>query len=382
VYEQPGEPPSSNVIHSTRKLARQIHRRSIWQVVSVYALVAVTAVAGSRALTGLAGLPSWTPTLALALTLVLFPLVLATTLAQGGIPGLRLEDAADPNEVEGLTPEQVHVVPEAHPLHRAGVLTWRNTVLSGVAALALLLGSVAAYLTMWALGIGPVGSLLAQGIIEEGEPVVVTAFANRTDDPSLGASIADLLESDLSLSRLVRVVAADDPAADPTILISGTVAPSLGGITISARLVHARSGALLASFQESTSDDDDVLRAVEQVAERVRERLGEPMRLVRGGPRLGAIKSESTEALRLVRLAHRARTEGDRPAAVALLREALDVDGDFAWAWRSLGALYDQSSDAAGAIEAYRSAIDSWEGTGVARRTVPALEERIAALGG
>ena len=73
-------------------------------------------------------------------------------------------------------PEEVHVIPQAHPMHGVGLFTWRNAILGGVMAAALLTTSVAAYLAMWALGIGPVGSLIAQGVIDPNDPVILADF--------------------------------------------------------------------------------------------------------------------------------------------------------------------------------------------------------------
>jgi TolB-like protein len=368
------------VIHAIRKLAHEIHGRSVWQVVSVYAVFATLVVAGTRWLTAVMGLPSWTPPLALTLVLALLPLVVATAVVQGGLPWLRIEDAGDPNELRGLTPDEVHVVPEAHPLYGVGVLTWRNTLLGAVTAAALLPGSVVAYLTMWALGIGPVGSLRAQGIIGQGEPIAVATFVNLTDDASLGALVADALESDLSASDLVTVVAGDETPADATVVVTGDIAPRDEGYVISARLVLARSGVSLARFEHDVSEDGDLLRAVEGLADRIRERLGESLRVVRRGPRLATLKTDSAEALRLLGLADRAVMVGDHLTAVELLEGALEIDDGFALAWRSLGALHDQMADTARALDAYRTVVALWAADGGGPRTVRELRERIAEL--
>ena len=141
------------MIHAIRKLAREIHRRSVWQVLGVYLAMGWVGLQGVELLTDRIGLPGWTPTMAIILMALLLPVTIATAAVQGGLPWLRIEDVVDPNELVGLTPEDVHVVPEAHPLYGQGLFTWRNAVLSGVMSLALLVTSVVAYLTMWALGI-------------------------------------------------------------------------------------------------------------------------------------------------------------------------------------------------------------------------------------
>ena len=91
-------------------------------------------------------------------------------------------------------------------MYASGVFTWRNSILGGVAAAALLVASVVTYLTMWALGIGPVGSLLAQGVLEEGDGVLLADFDNRTDDASLSAAATDAFRVDFSESRVVTLM--------------------------------------------------------------------------------------------------------------------------------------------------------------------------------
>ena len=214
----------------------------MWQVLGVYLLGGWVALRGVQAATDRIGLPEWTPTMALLLMGLLLPVTIATAVVQGGLPWLRIVDYADPNELEGLTPEQVHVVPQAHPLHGAGILTWTNAVLLGVMFLALLVTSVVAYLTMWALGIGPVGSLLAQGAISDQDFVLVSDFENRTDEVALGRSLRRAFEADLAESALVNVV--DEPSVSGALTRMGqnpqqTLTPHLAGQVAGAEGVAA-----------------------------------------------------------------------------------------------------------------------------------------------
>jgi len=199
----------TEMIHAVRKLARGLGRSSVWLVLGGYGLAAWGVWALVGWLTVVSGLPAWTPTLTLVLLVCLLPLIIATAVVQGGLPGLRIEDEIDPNDLVGLRPEQVLVIPEAHPLHGSGIFTWRNTVLGAVSCAALLVTSVVAYMTMWAFGIGPVGSLLAQGIIAERDVVVLAGFENRTDDSSLSAFVTDAFELELSRSPVVTLADPD-----------------------------------------------------------------------------------------------------------------------------------------------------------------------------
>lgn len=287
------------MLHTLRKLAREIHRRSVWQVLAAYLLLWFLVYRSVDALTEAVGLPLWTPAMAFVLMGIGLPIVLATAMVQGGLPGLRMVDVVDPNELEGLSPEDVHVIPEAHPLHGIGFLTWRNAVLGGVMAAALLVTSVVAYLVMWAFGIGPVGSLTAQGILEPDDLVLVAEFENRTDQPDLGLRIRDLMRAELARSTLVEVIGGDtseaagdlpaedsEDAADSTdrsrsmaaeVVVDGTVGSAVSGYLIYAR-IRLPDGTVLAAFDRHAGSRAEIPEEVARLALRLRERFGEPLR--------------------------------------------------------------------------------------------------------
>lgn len=285
------------MIHTLRKLAREIHRRSVWQVLAAHLTLSVAVLGLVHVLTPVVGLPLWTPEMALALLTIGLPLVLITALVQGGLPGLRIVDVVDPNALEGRSPEEVHVVPEAHPLYGAGILTWRNAVLAGVMGAALMVTSVVAYLAMWAFGIGPVGSLAAQGIIAPQDTVVVVDFENGTDDPTLGSAVRSMFEAELDRSTLVNVLRWDTRDSAPALpagagapgpvdlaragaarlVISGEVVAVGDGYRLYARILLP-DGTVLAVFGRTASGRDDLTEQVHRLSVRLRERLGESLR--------------------------------------------------------------------------------------------------------
>lgn len=253
-------------------------------------------------LTELVGLPLWTPAMAFVLLGIGLPIVMATAVVQGGLPGLRMVDAVDPNELEGLTPAEVHVIPEAHPLHGITFLTWRNAILGGVMAAALLVTSVVAYLALWAFGIGPVGSLAAQGILRPDDTVFVAAFEDGTGETELGVLVQSLMERELGRSTLVDVVDRSTTSSPSSL----TRARSLPGAEEAAELAAARSagarvvvdgevrladpgyrvyarirmldGTVLAGFGRNAETLETLPDAVAELALRLRERFGESLR--------------------------------------------------------------------------------------------------------
>lgn len=260
------------VLHTLRKLAREIHRRSVWQVLAGYLVVGLVAFKAVELVTEVLGLPLWTPAMAFALLAIGLPVVLATAVVQGGLPGLRMVDLVDPNELEGRSPEEVHVVPEAHPLHGTGLLTWRNAILGGVMAAALLVTSVVAYLAMWAFGIGPVGSLAAQGILQPDDVVVVAGFNDLGADGELAGRVRSLMESELRRSTLVEV-----GGGEPTIVVGGEVEAVDGAVRVYAH-VRLPDGTVLAGFGRTAPSMERLPEAVADLALRLRERFGESLR--------------------------------------------------------------------------------------------------------
>lgn len=349
----------------------------MWQVAGGYVVVAWAVGAVVDQVVSFSGLPGWTATLALLLLILLFPLVVATTLVQGGLPGLRIEDV-NPAELEALTPAQVLVIPQAHPLYDSRLFTWRSTVLGGLSAGVLLVASVVAYMAMWALGIGPVGSLLAQGVIQPSDPVVLTSVENRTADPSLGRLVTETFVLELERSSIVTL---SRVASAPRLLVGGTVSRSGEGYRLTSSL-SLPAGGTVARFEEISDGDDDLLLTVERLAERVRERLGESLRVIREGERLAPIVTDSARAVILYRDADRASLAGDVGGAIELLQQSVEVDPSFVLAWSRLGVLSEQAADFQMARDAYGRVLDLWGAAGAAERTVDRIRDQVVALDG
>ena len=108
-----------------RQLIREVHRRSLWQVLGIYLVASWAVLQVVDTLVGTLGLSEWFPPLALALLLVGLPIVLATAFVQEGGPG---REASDPDPA---------AAPTGAPF-ASGLFTWRNAFGGGVLAFALL----------------------------------------------------------------------------------------------------------------------------------------------------------------------------------------------------------------------------------------------------
>jgi len=349
-----------------RKLIREIHRRSVWQVLGVYLAMSWGVLNAVDVLTGFAGLPDWTPTMALVLLMIGLPIVTATAFIQKGVSGLTADphEEIHPDDVEGVSPAEVLVVPEAHSMYRSGVFTWRNAILGGVMAGTLLIATVVMYVVMWSMGVGPVGSLVAQGVLEERDPILLAQFENRTDDASLGAVVAEALAVDLGESQMVTLLSRGSlrttltmMGRDPNEIVTSALAQEIairdnvkaiieGEVSkvgsrylLAARIVRPEDGSTISSYRENATGDDDLLPAIDRLSSRLREKMGESLKTIRLGAPLEQVTTSSLQALRDYTAAERAEEQGDYAGAQRLLANAVALDTAFAMAYRKLSVL-------------------------------------------
>ncbi len=123
-----------------RRLIREIHRRSLWQVLAIYLVSGWVVLQVVDTLAGALGLPEWAAPLALFLLVVGLPIVLATAFVQEGIGAPADVDA--PKHVDGAPRSDARDADQPAAEHGsiAGRLTWRRALLGGVLAFSVLLG--------------------------------------------------------------------------------------------------------------------------------------------------------------------------------------------------------------------------------------------------
>ncbi len=122
---------------SLTQLIHEIHRRSLWQVILIYLVGSWIVLQVVQHLTTSLGLPEWSPTMAIVLLLVGFPMVVATAFVQERAKPK--ETDPDDAATEGGTEEKVH---------RHKIFTWRNVALGGLIPLLLLAVTVIGYLIL------------------------------------------------------------------------------------------------------------------------------------------------------------------------------------------------------------------------------------------
>ena len=306
-----------------------------------FAVAAAVVLGLAWGLRTLLGLPDW-----------FFPA--AVVLLALGLPIVLLAGAA---HNRGVAADQ----PTNRPTDR---LTLSKAVKGGIAAFSGLAGVTILYMGMRALGIGPVGSLVASGKLAERERLIIADFSNQTRDQSLGAAVTQAFRVDFAQSRLVSPVEADyvrrvlrrmqKPDSVPLDLSVAREIAERGGfkavvagelqqvgpsVLVSAQLVDAKSGEVLATARATAKDSTAILDAVDAVSKKLREKIGESLKSIRASPPLEDVTTGSLDALKLYSQAIAATGAGDNPRAIALLEDAVASDSGFAMAWRRLGTV-------------------------------------------
>jgi len=198
-----------------RRLVREAHRRSLWQVLGIYLVAGWMALQVVQTLTESLGLPNWFPPFAIVLLIVGLPVVLATAFVQEGIGGRREgpKEGAVPAANGGLAGAEgtdgLNEAPargaEAAPSptqSAAALFNWRNSFGGAVLAFALWGVVAAAWLVF---GAGTPGEAWSSPGGSEAVPVIaVLPFENLSADPEADQWFADGIHGDL-ISELANI---------------------------------------------------------------------------------------------------------------------------------------------------------------------------------
>lgn len=375
-----------------KKLIHEMHRRSLWQVLIIYLGASWLVLQAVDTLAGALSLPDWAPPLALFLLIVGFPIVLATAFVQEGLGGQGPTGAADATP-ENASRAAVEPAPDsrtesvgtgepapAEPVSRERaadvgthhkLFTWRNALVGGVGALALLGVLTIGYMTSRTLGVGPAATLVARGVLEERATIILAEFDSRTGDSLLAGAATEAFRIDLSQSDAVRVAEpasiadalrrmerSPDEVLDYDLaseiaqregfaaIVDGDINSAGGTYLLAARLTSTNTGEELAAFRETAKDSSQIVPALDRLSKKLRERIGDSYKTLRSDEPLEGVTTGNLEALRKYSQAVRALEVGGNPQrAIALLEEAVRLDPEFAMAWRKLGVQLGNQGD-------------------------------------
>jgi len=335
-----------------KNLLQEIHDRSLWQILGLYLGASWLVLQVVDTLNSTVGIPAWVLRVTFVLLVIGLPIVLITAFVQRGWRGRTAPASATADGTAERTTEG---------RRRRHVFSWRNALLGGAAAFTLLGIGTAAWLVMRTAGIGSAGTLVAKGVLDEKDTILLADFENSTDDPALGDVVTEALRVDLSQSAAVELAdrafvnaaleRMERPAGTPLTgelayeiaeregipaIVTGKVGRAGGGYVLTARLSATGSGDVLVSHRETARDATRLLAAIDGLADHMRERIGDPLGSIAKSPPLAHVTTSNLEALRVFSEARRL-TEADVQRRVTLLEEAIRLDSTFAMAWYALG---------------------------------------------
>jgi tetratricopeptide (TPR) repeat protein len=359
-----------------RRILHEVHGRSLWQVLGIYLAASWVALQVVDQIVESLALPPWVNPFAVVLLIIGLPIVLATAFIQQGmsparraepggsregtrVPGRSGESAVDSGVAVAIAGAPVESA-AAHPATTRRLFTWRNALVGVGLAFALLALATWGFMTMRNRGIGPVGSLVAKGVLDERSPILLADIDGS--DVELANAATEALRVDLSQSEIVRLVEparvtealarmerSVDARLDESLareiavregipaVVSGDIDAVGRGFSLTARILSPADGAVLASARASARDSTEVLEAIDDLSRQLRERVGESYGSLRSDPPLEKVTTSSMEALRKFSEAMRLSREGaSDDAVIALYEEAVALDSTFASAWRAL----------------------------------------------
>ena len=319
----------------------QIRDRSPWQVIGGYLLLSWITLQVAETLASLVGLPLWFGKGVLVLLGAGMPVVALTAL-------LRARRAV------GSAAGGRRFVPG---------LTWRRTFQAGLAGFALLGIAAAGHLAARSLGVGPMGTLTARGILPADPELVVARLHDHAHDPELARALTEALRIHLSQSPSVSFVSAarvgealermgEDSSAELDLdrarevairegaegVVGGELHRVGSGYTLTVVLLAAATGSELHAELESVGGEDELIGAVERLSSRLRERIGESLGSVRRSPTLSRVRTPSLSALESYTRATEANDRGDFEGCIVHNDQALALDTLFAAAYAGRAA--------------------------------------------
>ena len=344
------------------QLVGQVGGRSVWQVLVLYMGASWGVLEVVDVLKDNMGLPDWVFPLAVVLLLIGLPIMLGTAVIQAKFAAKGLQVAGDEAPASSQVPVSARVAEpsvEADDLEAHHIFTWRRALIGGAAAFVLLTLVTTGFMFMRNRGIGPVGSLVAKGLIDERSELLVADF--EAEDDMLGRMASEALRVDLSQSDIVRLVSPrtvegaltrmqlptgtrlDEVTAREiaereglAAVVGGEILSGGGSYVITAHLVTPQ-GDLLGNARVTAADSSKIIEAIDRISRDLREQIGESYTSMRESPALAQVSTSSLEALRKYTEAGVQRREGNTDAAIELLEQAIEIDSTFAMAYRGIG---------------------------------------------
>ncbi|MGD2217741.1 MAG: hypothetical protein PVJ64_13380, partial [Gemmatimonadales bacterium] len=366
-----------------KRLIVEIHRRSLWQVMTIYLGASWAVLEASDQVIERYLLPEWVYPTEILLLLVGLPLVLATAFvreerepAATSTPGpdapARPERASATGPVEpGTDRLSAEPVPEtSRPEPVAAEFLARNLTLPKVVLAVLgalvVVGAASAFVVVRGAGRVTESSGTAGDAFEERAWLVVAEFEAAPEDRDVALAAREALTVELQQSRYVNVYSreqlrpvlqrmgrADTTRLDRAVALEVAEREGLAAVlavtvsrlgnqyVFSGRVVQPGSGEEIIAAR-SAAGEDRLLEAVEKLSREIRWRLGEARGAVRQSEPLPKVTTSSLEALKLYAQASAANGRYEFEQALELATRAIRLDSTFAGAYRA-AAVYNNN---------------------------------------
>ncbi|MDP2956672.1 MAG: tetratricopeptide repeat protein [Longimicrobiales bacterium] len=332
-----------------QRLIRELHRRSLWQVLGIYLVGSWIALQVVNELAQAASLPGWFAAFALGLLVLGLPIVLATAFVQEGLPGT--ESAPRPESDPRRDDPATTTAPGSAPASK--VFTWRNAISGGVGALAvwgvLATGWILLDARAPAAPVSPIGA-------DPSPSLAVLPLTNLSSDPEnafFAGGIHDELLTQLSRIPGLKVISRTTMLRyEGSGKSVGEIARELGvgavmegsvqrvgdRVRITAQLIDAATDAHLWA-QSYDREITDIFAVQSEVALAVASALRTAL-TPKQAEALARRPTENAEAyalyLRGVDFLGRGSREEDLRTAARMLQRAVELDPRFAEAWAGL----------------------------------------------
>ena len=198
------------------------------------------------------------------------------------------------------------------------------------------------------------------------DTVVVADFVNTTGDPVFDETLRQGLSIQLAQSPFLRAISderiqgvlrlMDRPGTvaltasvaeevcvrtESAAVLEGSIAALGSQYVLGLRAVACGSGDILAADQVQAARKEDVLVALTRIATTIRTQLGESLAAVeRHSTPIAEATTRSIDALNAYSAAWTVAFTKGPPAAIPLVRRAIEIDPDFAMAHAFMGRLY------------------------------------------
>jgi serine/threonine-protein kinase len=242
----------------------------------------------------------------------------------------------------------------------AGGRSMRRLGIAAAVAVVLALAGLA-----WFRQEGRFGTLIGGNVLAADDLVMVAEFTNRSNDSTLAATVTDAVRIELQDSRIIRTLTQremwdgmrrmtlepgtalpDDKVRELAerigvkAFVLGDVAAIGSGYQLTARVVATVDGSEQLTVRTTAANDGELIEAVGELGMKLRRGIGESLRSVAAAPTLARATTASLPALKAYTSGQRAEVLGDRQQAIALFKEAVQLDSSYAHAWAGLGVAY------------------------------------------